>query len=146
MTAFTLPVSVSGAVLSRVAVKALSSGDLSSYADNGTAADAEIIIAQFDSEIALQQAQLRIIGDRVEEIQRQTERMADEAAQRARDEVLASVWDEIASLGQQITDIEAEIERLQSAQDEWYAIMLARQADELPPPDGRPVPPPPALY
>lgn len=118
---------------------------LSSYADNGSAADAEIIIAQFDSEIALQAAQLRLVGDRVDEVQRQAERMAEEAAQRARDEVIASVGEEIAGLGEQIATIEAEIERLRAAREDWEAILFERRLGELPPPSGGPVPPPPSI-
>ena len=128
MTGFAMP----PLALSRRTFKAsgLLTEPLSSYADDGSVADAETIVRQIDNEIAARRARLQLIRDRVEEIERQASRQAEDAAQRARDEVIASVGDEIATLKEQIGSIDAEIEELQAASDDWYEIVMQRRLAE----------------
>lgn len=116
-------------------------GPLSSYADNGSAADAEVIIQQFENEIELRRAQMRIVADRGEELTRQAERRADEAAQAARDEVMAGLTEEMAALNDQMRQLGDEALEMLDAVDEWQQILAARRAAEGS--SYSPVPPPP---
>lgn len=115
-----------------------------SYADNGSAADAEIAIAQIDNEIALREAQLRTIADRTDEVQRQTEREAEDAAQRARDEVMARIEQTLADLAAEVATIEDEIATLTEASDVWQELLINRRAAEAGSGSGASVPPPPS--
>ncbi len=143
MTAFVLPLGV----VPTLTVKAsgLMTAPLSSYADDGSADDAAIILRQIDNEIAARQAQLQLIRDRIEEIARQTVRQAEEAAERARAEVMASIEADVADLRQQIDAVSAEVDELIAASETWTEIEFDRRMSEhdATRAAGDPVPPPP---
>ena len=128
MTGFVLPL----ALLPRPLVKGsgLFAGALSDLADNGSAADAELMVQQIQNEIDLRTAQLRVVNDRIEEIARQTEREAEAAAQAARDAVMGELlMRQESSLGEG-NDLIAEIDALMTARDEWHAAVIERRLAE----------------
>ena len=114
------------------AVKAsgLYDGPLSNLADDGSAADAELIVQQIQNEIDARNAQLRVVNDRLAEIERQTEREAEAAAQQARDAVMAELVPRQEEALAEGNDLVAEIDALMTAHDDWYSTLVARRAAE----------------
>lgn len=127
MTGFALPLAVRPPLAKSAG---LIEGPLSSLADDGSAADAETIVQQIQNEIDLRNARLRVINDRIAEIDRQTEREADAAAEQARAAVMAELVPRQEEALREGNDLVAEIDALMAAHDEWYSIVVARRAAE----------------